>query len=183
MDRNNGNASPDGHGEISENDKKRMRRPNRAKTFKVEINFASKIPLQAIVNALRGQDSDNYQEAIRVLDIILRQHAAKQCVIYTKFLLFHKYISLLNFDNSACYYLLTIIFICRGCLLVRQSFFHNDPKNFADVGGGVLGCRGFHSSFRTTQSGLSLNIGIVCWLDLLACGDYFCRELILHNWV
>lgn len=49
--------------------------------------------------------------------------------------------------------------IVRGCLLVRQSFFHNDVKNFADVGGGVLGCRGFHSSFRTTQSGLSLNIG------------------------
>ncbi|QCE01526.1 protein argonaute 4-like [Vigna unguiculata] len=123
--RNNGNASPEGNGEFSESDKKRMRRPNRAKTFKVEINFASKIPLQAIVNALRGQDSDNYQEAIRVLDIILRQHAAKQ-----------------------------------GCLLVRQSFFHNDPKNFADVGGGVLGCRGFHSSFRTTQSGLSLNIDV-----------------------
>jgi len=65
-----------------------MRRPNRAKTFKVEISFASKIPLQAIANALRGQDSDNYQEAIRVLDIILRQHASKQWVIYTKFLLF-----------------------------------------------------------------------------------------------
>ncbi|MED6176340.1 Protein argonaute 4A, partial [Stylosanthes scabra] len=47
-----------------------------------------------------------------------------------------------------------------GCLLVRQSYFHNDPKNFADVGGGVLGCRGFHSSFRTTQSGLSLNIDV-----------------------
>jgi len=54
--------------------------------------------------------------------------------------------------------------ICRGCLLVRQSFFHNDAKNFADVGGGVLGCRGFHSSFRTTQSGLSLNIGMFCML-------------------
>lgn len=52
-----------------------------------------------------------------------------------------------------------VILFCRGCLLVRQSFFHNDPKNFADVGGGVLGCRGFHSSFRTTQGGLSLNIG------------------------
>lgn len=52
-----------------------------------------------------------------------------------------------------------IILNIRGCLLVRQSFFHNDPKNFADVGGGVLGCRGFHSSFRTTQGGLSLNIG------------------------
>ncbi|KAF7150183.1 hypothetical protein RHSIM_Rhsim02G0069100 [Rhododendron simsii] len=47
----------------------------------------------------------------------------------------------------------------RGiCLLVRQSFFHNDLKNFVDVGGGVLGCRGFNSTFRTTQGGLSLNI-------------------------
>ncbi|KAK7268633.1 hypothetical protein RIF29_21335 [Crotalaria pallida] len=55
--------------------------------------------MQAISNALRGQESENFQEAIRVLDIILRQHAAKQ-----------------------------------GCLLVRQSYFHNDPKNFADVG-------------------------------------------------
>ncbi|CAK8574164.1 unnamed protein product [Lathyrus sativus] len=51
-----------------------------------------------------------------------------------------------------CYY--------RGCLLVRQNFFHNDPKSFAHVGGGVLGCRGFHSSFRATQSSLSLNIDV-----------------------
>ncbi|XP_061341119.1 protein argonaute 4-like [Gastrolobium bilobum] len=122
--RNNGNCSPDGHGD-NESDKKRMRRPYRAKTFKVEISFAAKIPMQAIANALRGQESENFQEAIRVLDIILRQHAAKQ-----------------------------------GCLLVRQSFFHNNPMNFADVGGGVLGCRGFHSSFRTTQGGLSLNIDV-----------------------
>lgn len=42
---------------------------------------------------------------------------------------------------------------------MRQSFFRNDPKNFIDIGGGVLGCRGFHSSFRATQGGLSLNIG------------------------
>ncbi|KAE9596274.1 putative post-transcriptional gene silencing PAZ-Argonaute family [Lupinus albus] len=122
--RNNGNCSPE-NGSPNESDKKRMRRPYRAKTFKVELSFASKIPMQAISNALRGQESENFQEAIRVLDIILRQHASKQ-----------------------------------GCLLVRQSYFHNDPKNFADVGGGVLGCRGFHSSFRTTQSGLSLNIDV-----------------------
>ncbi|GAB2215125.1 hypothetical protein Droror1_Dr00019501 [Drosera rotundifolia] len=81
--------------------------------------------MQAIADAIRGQESENSQEALRVLDIILRQHAAKQ-----------------------------------GCLLVRQSFFHNDPKNFTDVGGGVLGCRGFHSSFRGTQGGLSLNIDV-----------------------
>ncbi|KAJ7960428.1 Protein argonaute like [Quillaja saponaria] len=123
--RNNGNCSPNGHGSPNESDRKRMRRPYNSKTFKVEISFAAKIPMQAIANALRGQESENSQEALRVLDIILRQHAAKQ-----------------------------------GCLLVRQSFFHNDPRNFADVGGGVLGCRGFHSSFRTTQGGLSLNIDV-----------------------
>ncbi|RYR63852.1 hypothetical protein Ahy_A04g021608 isoform B [Arachis hypogaea] len=128
--RNNGNCSPDGHGD-NESDKKRMRRPYRAKKFKVEISYAAKIPMQAIANALRGQESENFQEAIRVLDIILRQHAAKQ-----------------------------------GCLLVRQSFFHNDPRNFAEVGGGVLGCRGFHSSFRTTQSGLSLNIDVTTTMTI-----------------
>ncbi|GFP97604.1 protein argonaute 4 [Phtheirospermum japonicum] len=123
--RNTGNSSPGGPGSPNESDKKRIRRPYQSKTFKVEISFAAKIPMQAIANALRGQESEMSQEALRVLDIILRQHAARQ-----------------------------------GCLLVRQSFFHNDPKNFADVGGGVLGCRGFHSSFRTTQSGLSLNIDV-----------------------
>ncbi|KAM7528269.1 hypothetical protein LguiB_031679 [Lonicera macranthoides] len=123
--RNNGNSSPGGHGSPNESDRKRIRRPFQSKTFKVEISFAAKIPMQAIAQALRGQESENSQEALRVLDIILRQHAAKQ-----------------------------------GCLLVRQSFFHNDPRNFADVGGGVLGCRGFHSSFRTTQGGLSLNIDV-----------------------
>ncbi|KAI3419057.1 uncharacterized protein J3R85_013388 [Psidium guajava] len=123
--RNNGNSSPDGHGSPNDSDRKRLRRPYQSKTFKVEISFAAKIPMQAIANALRGQESENSQEALRVLDIVLRQHASKQ-----------------------------------GCLLVRQSFFHNDPRNFTDVGGGVLGCRGFHSSFRTSQGGLSLNIDV-----------------------
>ncbi|XP_042514453.1 protein argonaute 4A-like [Macadamia integrifolia] len=123
--RASGNESPGGNGSPNETDRKRLRRPYQSKTFKVEISFAAKIPMQSIANALRGQESENSQEALRVLDIILRQHAAKQ-----------------------------------GCLLVRQSFFHNDPKNFTDLGGGVLGCRGFHSSFRATQGGLSLNIDV-----------------------
>ncbi|KAF8403535.1 hypothetical protein HHK36_011639 [Tetracentron sinense] len=120
-----GNGSPGGNGSPNESDRKRFRRSYQSKTFKVEISFAAKIPMQAISNALRGQESENSQEALRVLDIILRQHAAK-----------------------------------KGCLLVRQSFFNNDPRNFTDLGGGVLGCRGFHSSFRATQGGLSLNIDV-----------------------
>ncbi|MQM02796.1 hypothetical protein Taro_035569 [Colocasia esculenta] len=122
---NNGNESHRGDDSPGEADRKRRRRPGQSKTFKVELNFAAKVPIQSITSALRGHETENSQEALRVLDIILRQHAAKQ-----------------------------------GCLLVRQSFFHNDPTNCTDLGGGVSGCRGFHSSFRTTQTGLSLNIDV-----------------------
>ncbi|EEF35008.1 protein argonaute 4B [Ricinus communis] len=119
----NGSGSPVGNGSPNGSEKKRMKRVFHSKTYKVEISFAAKIPMQAIKAALRGQESENSQEAIRVLDIVLRQHAAKQ-----------------------------------GCLLVRQSFFHDDSRNYVDLDGGVLGCRGFHSSFRVSQGGLSLNI-------------------------
>ncbi|KAI8008366.1 Protein argonaute 16 [Camellia lanceoleosa] len=42
----------------------------------------------------------------------------------------------------------------------RQSFFHDDSRKFTAIGGGITGCRGFHSSFRPTHGGLSLNMGI-----------------------
>ncbi|KAL6524556.1 hypothetical protein OROHE_016227 [Orobanche hederae] len=44
-----------------------------------------------------------------------------------------------------------------GCLVVGQSVYRNDPSNFIDLGGGILGCRGLFSSFRALQSGLYLN--------------------------
>ncbi|KAL1204266.1 Protein argonaute 9 [Cardamine amara subsp. amara] len=109
--------------DTNEADRKRTRRSNQSKKFMVEISYAAKIPMQAIASALQGKETEHLQDAIRVLDVILRQSAARQ-----------------------------------GCLLVRQSFFHNDVLNFVPIGGGVIGCRGFHSSFRTTQGGLSLNI-------------------------
>ncbi|KAL8028725.1 hypothetical protein ABFS82_14G176300 [Erythranthe guttata] len=119
--RSAGNGSPG----ADESGPKRSKRQPRSKTYKVAINFAAKIPMQAIADALRGHDSEHFQDAVRVLDIMLRQHASQQ-----------------------------------GCLLVRQSFFHNEPRNFVDLGGGVVGCRGFHSSFRATQGGLSLNMDV-----------------------
>lgn len=79
--RSNGNSSPNADGSPNDNDRKRLRRPYQSKTYKVEISYAAKIPMQAIAQALRGQESENSQEALRVLDIILRQHAAKQYVI------------------------------------------------------------------------------------------------------
>ncbi|CAF1775252.1 unnamed protein product [Brassica napus] len=117
---NTGNASPN---ETNDADRKRSRLPHRSKKFMVEISYAARIPMQAIASAIRGKETDNLQDATRVLDVILRQNAARQ-----------------------------------GCLLVRQSFFHNDARNYINIGGGVFGARGFHTSFKTTQRGLSLNI-------------------------
>ncbi|KAG5566388.1 hypothetical protein RHGRI_002091 [Rhododendron griersonianum] len=53
--RNNGNRSPGSPND----DWKRQRRPYNSKTFKVEISFAAKIPMQSIANALRCQESEN----------------------------------------------------------------------------------------------------------------------------
>ncbi|XP_052208551.1 protein argonaute 16 [Diospyros lotus] len=101
------------------------------KTFNVEISYATKIPLESISLALQGSEVENIQDALKVLDTILRQQAAS-----------------------------------RGCLLVRQSFFHNDSRNFTEVGGGVTACRGFHSSFRATHCGLSLNMDVTTTMIL-----------------
>ncbi|CAN1232704.1 Protein argonaute 16 [Linum perenne] len=97
--------------------------------FKISVGAQDAVFYQysPVVLALKGteEDSSDIQDALRVLDIILRQQAAS-----------------------------------RGCLLVRQSFFHDDSRNYTDVGEGVSGLRGFHSSFRTTQGGLSLNMDV-----------------------
>jgi eukaryotic translation initiation factor 2C len=57
---------------------KRMKRPSQVKIFKVEMKLTGTVPLDAIARVLRGQVSENYEEAIQVLDIILRQNSAKK---------------------------------------------------------------------------------------------------------
>ncbi|KAJ1289157.1 hypothetical protein BS78_02G142900 [Paspalum vaginatum] len=111
-----------GHGSPNQ---KRVKRSHLAKKFIVAISYAAKIPLKSVSLALRGSESEHAQDALRVLDIVLRQQQAK-----------------------------------RGCLLVRQSFFSDDSRNLVDLTGGVSGCRGLHSSFRTTIGGLSLNMDV-----------------------
>ncbi|XVF71827.1 hypothetical protein PTKIN_Ptkin12aG0070900 [Pterospermum kingtungense] len=50
-----------------------------SKTFKVELSYSAKVPLKSISLALNGHESDNSsQDALRVLDIILRQQAANR---------------------------------------------------------------------------------------------------------
>ncbi|KAF6159168.1 hypothetical protein GIB67_032785 [Kingdonia uniflora] len=131
----NRNGSPDMNGSPSEKEGKRAKRLFLSNTFNVEIRFAAEIPLKSIALALQGKESENTTEAIRVLDIILRQQSAKS-------------------------FYFTIFLEHRGCLLVRQSFFHEDVKSLVDIGGGISACRGLHASFCTTQAGLSLNMDV-----------------------
>ncbi|MCL7039048.1 hypothetical protein MKW94_025298, partial [Papaver nudicaule] len=120
----NGSSGFDSPSEI-ENKRLKCCSYQAAKVFNVDIRFATKIPMTAIVLALEGCNTEGAVDALRVLDIILKQQAAE-----------------------------------RGCLLVRNSFYHGDVRNFVVIGGGITGVRGFHSSFRTTQSGLTLNMDV-----------------------
>ncbi|CAL9129110.1 unnamed protein product, partial [Musa textilis] len=129
----------DPSGDISgEGDQKRSRRSHFTRTFKVGLSFAAKIPLKSIALALRGSESQDAQHALQILDIILRQQQAKRHIFQCNF--------------KSVY--------CSGCLLVKQSFFDGNHVNFVDLGGGVSGCRGFHSSFHTMRGGLSLNMDV-----------------------
>ncbi|KAF9608328.1 hypothetical protein IFM89_009018 [Coptis chinensis] len=58
-----GNGSPGGSRSLNGSDRKRFRRPYQSKSFKVQISYAVKIPMKSIVSALRGQESENSQEA------------------------------------------------------------------------------------------------------------------------
>ncbi|KAJ9170009.1 hypothetical protein P3X46_018146 [Hevea brasiliensis] len=97
---------------------KRSKRGLRSETFKVEIVYAAKIPLNSIALSLqRNETNNNTQDALRVLDTILKNRQ-------------------------------------RGCLLSEEA------KSFTDGGGGITVVRGYHSSFRTTQGGLSLYMDV-----------------------
>ena len=70
--------SPGANGSPRE-ETKRSKHSFQSKTFMVEISFAAKIPLQSIALSLKGVEPDaNYQDVLRVLDIILRQQAANR---------------------------------------------------------------------------------------------------------
>lgn len=46
------------------------------------ISYAAKIPLKSVALALRGSESEHGQDALRVLDIVLRQQQAKRYAIF-----------------------------------------------------------------------------------------------------
>ncbi|MCI21588.1 protein argonaute 4-like, partial [Trifolium medium] len=73
--RNNVNSSPEGNGSPNAPNKKRQKGFYGTKSYVVEIHYDSTISLRDIANALKEHKTEN--NIARVLDIILRQHAAK----------------------------------------------------------------------------------------------------------
>lgn len=47
----------------------------------VEINYVAKIPLKSVLLALSGAETEKVQDALKVLDIILRQTAANRYIV------------------------------------------------------------------------------------------------------
>ncbi|THU48237.1 hypothetical protein C4D60_Mb09t24110 [Musa balbisiana] len=127
LPQNNFEATAGGAGDGSAvgGDQKRSKRSGFMKTFTVRIKFVAVFPMRSIALALRGSEREDGQNALLVLDIILKQRQAE-----------------------------------RGCLVLRHCYFDGNHTRLVDVGGGVCGCRGFHSSFRTTNGSLSLNMDV-----------------------
>ncbi|XP_051151747.1 protein argonaute 16 [Andrographis paniculata] len=70
-----GNLSNNGSsGESS----KRSKQSLLSRTYMVEISFTAKIPLKCISDALQGAEVSKGQDVLRVLDIVLRQHASER---------------------------------------------------------------------------------------------------------
>lgn len=111
--------------------KKKSKHSLASKFFKVELNYCRKIPVQPVALTSEGHNISETQDALRVINTILKQRA-----------------------------------INKGCLLVRQSFFQDDSRNFFEVDGGLIGLRGFDSSFHMTRAGLTLNIDVAMTLIL-----------------
>ena len=154
---------------------KRRRTKGRGRDFYVTIEFAAKIRMRAIDDMMRGQadaHADRAQDALRVLDIVLRESASERCssslnVYVCVFVLFVLVVSvslLINFCKTIktivrCPFTCKAFTGCRGYLLIRDNFFHPNLGPVGNLGEGVEAWRGYHSSIRPTGLGLTLNLG------------------------
>ncbi|KAK9077377.1 hypothetical protein SSX86_005714 [Deinandra increscens subsp. villosa] len=78
---NRGSPAIDG---IPSESGKRSKRSFQEKSFKVEISYAAEIPLKSVFLAFEGPKPEKHQDALRVLDTILRQQAAQRGCLLVK---------------------------------------------------------------------------------------------------
>lgn len=133
----------------------------REREFKVVIKLAARADLHHLGLFLQGRQADAPQEALQVLDIVLRELPTSRHNYYhtSLFCFLVSWVGLLN----------EIIMSSRYCPVAR-SFYSPDLGRRQTLGEGLESWRGFYQSIRPTQMGLSLNIGIIptfCWLHFM----------------
>ncbi|KAL2651029.1 hypothetical protein R1flu_019157 [Riccia fluitans] len=67
-----------------------QKRRGGGRDFEVKIEFAAKVNMKAIDTVLKGGRDETAQDAIRVLDIMLREHAARRDYLLIRDCYFHK---------------------------------------------------------------------------------------------
>ena len=103
---------------------------------------------------LQGRQADAPQEALQVLDIVLRELPTSRSVADWTFIFFC--------FQCASFLVFIIIFgfffWIRSYSPVARSFYSPDLGRRQPLGDGLESWRGFYQSIRPTQMGLSLNI-------------------------
>lgn len=118
------------------------------------IKFSARADLHRLGEFLSGRQADAPQEALQVLDIVLRELPTHRLLTCPRFQLPILWIIRMGSMINA-------LFVCNRFCPVGRSFYSPDLGRRQPLGEGLESWRGFYQSIRPTQMGLSLNIGIV----------------------
>lgn len=121
------------------------------------IKFAARADLHHLGMFLQGRQADAPQEALQVLDIVLRELPTSRYVL----------LSPAAFPLLVLYPSFVLIVLYFRYCPVGRSFYSPDLGRRQPLGEGLESWRGFYQSIRPTQMGLSLNIGEPLFLGLV----------------
>lgn len=144
-------------------------RGRRIREFKVVIKLASRADLHHLGMFLQGRQADAPQEALQVLDIVLRELPTAR---YGSRLAWHCECNSFHYNDHYWVVKITLKYLL-SCFLkyfpyfvvdcryspVGRSFYSPDLGRMQPLGEGLECWRGFYQSIHPTQMGLSLNIG------------------------
>ncbi|KAF9617010.1 hypothetical protein IFM89_033080 [Coptis chinensis] len=119
----------------------------RQREFKVTIKFVAQADLQHLQQFLAGKVADTPQEALQVLDIVLRELSTQRRNVHLIDLALHWP------GGQSFPFLFPAVYMSIG-----RSFYSPDIRKPQRLGEGLQSWRGFYQSLRPTQMGLSLNI-------------------------
>ncbi|KAG5039315.1 hypothetical protein JHK85_011791 [Glycine max] len=127
----------------------------REKEFEVVIKFAARVSMHQLRELLSGKQVDTPQEALTVIDIVLRELATQRLVQWLEKDEGRR-------EGEKSWVLVSYTLICLHCMFsyvsIGRFLYSPNLRKPQQLGGGLESWRGFYQSIRPTQMGLSLNI-------------------------